>query len=111
MSREMPGRRNGEARRLPAIDVPIIAAVSGMVLVLVVAKLPEQLVLPGISALALAVAAIAACGGWLMQAEKNIAGITIFDFSGACILVGIAAGVFSDPYRILEFFGAAIASP
>lgn len=111
MSRGIPERDAEDARRPSGIDVPLVAALAAMPLVIAIAHLPASLLLPAIAALAIATAAIAAALGWLMQAPRGGERITIVDFSGACLLIGIAAGTFSDPYRVSQFFGAAIASP
>jgi hypothetical protein len=77
-------------------------------LVLVAAHVPAQLMLPGIAAFALVLAATTAAFGWFMQAERGGSSITIFDVSGACVLIGIAAGAFSEPNQVFQFFGAAM---
>ena len=111
MSSGIPGRNAGPARRPLAIDVPLVAALAAMPLIVIAANLPSPLLLPGISALAFVAAAVAATAGSLMQAEQSVDKVTIFDFAGACVLIGIAAGMFSDPHRVSQFFGAAIATP
>lgn len=111
MSRGIPERDAELARRPAGIDVPLAAAIAAIPLVAVIAHLPLSLLLPGIAALALASAAFAAALGWLVQAPRGGARVTIFDFAGACLLIGIAAGSFSDPHRVSQFFGVAIAAP
>lgn len=111
MSRGIPGRNAERAGRPSAIDLPLVAALAAIPLVLVVAHVPAPLLLPGIAAMAFTIAAIAAAFGWLTRADRGGDNVTIFDLAGACLLIGIGAGTFSDPHRVSQFFGAAIASP
>ena len=93
---------------LSSIDVPLFAAVAAMPAVLLAAHLPIDLLLPAIAVLAFALAAFAAAIGWMTRTRRDVVAVTIFDFAGACVLIGIAAGVFSEPNHVLQFFGAAM---
>jgi hypothetical protein len=61
------------------------------------------LVLPSISAIALASAAIIALAAWCMSSDRNSAGISLWDVSGAYAFIGFAAGMLSEPQDVLEF--------
>jgi hypothetical protein len=110
MARRLHERDAGHTNRLP-IDVPLVAACMALPLVLVAAHVPSHLLLPGVALLAFSLAAIAAAGGWLLRAERGGDQVTIFDLAGACVLIGIAAGVFSEPNQVSQFFGAAMTAP
>lgn len=110
MSRGM-SNRNAELGTRPSIDVPLVAALAGMPLVLVVAHVPSTLLLPAIAALAFAIAALTAAVGWTMRADRHAGIVTIWDFAGACTFIGVAAGMFSEPLQVAQFFGAVTAVP
>ena len=77
-----------------AIAVPLIGF-------LLFVKAP--LVLPSISVVALASAAIVALAAWCTSADRNSAGISLWDVSGAYAFIGFAAGMLSDPQQVVEF--------
>ena len=110
MSRGM-SNRNAELGTRSSIDVPLVAALAAMPLVLVVAHVPSNLLLPAIAALAFAIAALTAAFGWTMRADRHAGIVTVWDFAGACTFIGIAAGMFSEPLQVAQFFGAVIAVP
>lgn len=106
------GKRNSTLTAgTPTFDLPLAAALTAVPVVIVVSLVPAQWLLPAVSMLAIGIAALAAAAGWLFGAGRERADVTIWDFAGACVLVGIAAGMLGDPQRVLEFFGAATASP
>jgi hypothetical protein len=105
------GLAQGTSQRLTwlsSIDVPLAAAIAAIPAVLIAANLPPHLLLPAIAALAFALAALAAAAGWMTRTPRNTATVTIWDFAGACVLIGIAAGAFSESNETLQFFGAAM---
>lgn len=111
MSRGMPNR-NADVRAWgSSIDLPSVAAIAAMPLVIVIAYVPLHLLLPAVAALAFATAAATATFGWVMRADNRAGVATIWDFSGACAFIGIAAGIFSEPLQVAQFFGAVIAAP
>ncbi|MBN8920232.1 MAG: hypothetical protein J0H62_05990 [Rhizobiales bacterium] len=61
------------------------------------------LVVPSLSAAALASAAVIALLAWWMSADRNDAGISLWDVSGAYAFIGFAAGMLSEPQQVLEF--------
>jgi hypothetical protein len=94
--------------RLSSIDVPLVAAIAAMPAVLLAEHLPSELLLPAIAALAFAFAALSAAAGWMTRTPRTTASVTIWDFAGACVLIGIAAGTFSDSSHVAQLFGAAM---
>lgn len=94
-----------------SFDLPLAAAIAAMPLVLIVAYVPREALLPAVAALAFATAALTATLGWTMRASARAGTITIWDLSGACALVGVAAGIFSEPLQVAQFFGAVSAVP
>jgi hypothetical protein len=79
---------------LSAIVVPLIGF-------LLFVRVP--LVLPSISAVALASAATIALAAWCMSADRNSPGISLWDVSGAFAFIGFACGMLSDPQQAVEF--------
>ena len=97
---------------LSSIDVPLAAAIAALPAVLLAAHLPSNLLLPAIAALAFAVGAVAtAVAGWMTRTPRNAAAVTIWDFAGACVLIGIAAGMFSESVQVSQLFGIATTTP
>ena len=64
----------------------------------------DPLVLPSISVVALASAAIIALMAWCTSAHRNSAGISLWDVSGAYAALGFAAGTLSDPQQVVDFW-------
>jgi hypothetical protein len=93
------------------IDLPLFAALSALPALYVFAYLPAHLQMPGIAALGVCVAAIAAALGWALHCDRRAAGLTIWDFAGASLLVGITAGAMSNSHHVSQFFGVAGATP
>lgn len=54
------------------------------------------------SLIALAISAIVA-PAWCLSSDRHGAGITLWDVSGAYAFIGFAAGMLSDPQKVLEF--------
>ena len=68
-------------------------------------------VLPSISVLALACAAIVAFAAWCMSSDRDSRGISLWDISGAYAFVGFAAGMLSEPEQLMEFWSAPADTP
>lgn len=73
--------------------------------------LPSSLVLPALSLLLLAGAAVAALLAWLGGAEPSVARITLWDLAGAFAFVGLAAGSLSEPMHAAHLLGVALPAP
>jgi hypothetical protein len=78
-----------------AIAVPFIGF-------LIFVRVP--LVLPSISVVALASAALIALTAWWMSSDRNSTGVSLWDVSGAYAFMGFAAGMLSDPQQVVEFW-------
>jgi hypothetical protein len=60
------------------------------------------LVLPSLSAIALASAAVSAFIAWCMSSEHDGTGISLWDISGAYAFIGFSAGMLSEPQHVLD---------
>lgn len=108
LSQEASARRNSQRLTwLSSIDIALVAAIAAMPAVLLAAHLPPQLMLPAIAALAFAVAGLAAAAGWLTHTPRRAATVTIWDFAGACVLIGVAAAAFSETTHVSQLLGVA----
>lgn len=79
-----------------------VLAMVGIPIVATTFLLPASLVLPALNVGGLAAAAAVALFAWRAGPVYDRQRITVWDVSGACTLIGIGAGVFSDPHAILE---------
>ena len=61
-------------------------------------------VLPLMSVVALASAAIVAFAAWCMSSDRNDNGISLWDVAGAYAFIGFAAGMLSEPQQVIEFW-------
>jgi hypothetical protein len=102
-----PERQTG----LASIDVPLFAAIAAVPAVLAARHLPLDLLLPAIAAFALVVAAVSALAGLLTRTPQKSAAVTIWDFAGACVLIGVAAGAFSESVQVSQLLGIATTTP
>ncbi len=78
-----------------AITAPLIA-------LLLLARPPA--VLPTISVVALASAAMIALAAWWASSYRNSSGISLWDAAAAYAFIGFAAGAMSDPNELVRFF-------
>jgi len=101
----------GTSDWLSSIDVPLFAAIAAMPAVALAAHLPSHLLLPAIAVFAFATAAISAGLGWMTRTTRNAATVTIWDFAGACVLVGVAAGTLSESVQVSQLLGVATTAP
>jgi len=60
------------------------------------------LLLETMSLIALAFSALVALAAWCLSSDRNGAGITLWDVSGAFAFIGFAAGMLGEPQRVLE---------
>jgi hypothetical protein len=107
MKRDLAGRIPLLRTSLSSIDLPLIAAVAALPAVALAAHLPSAVLLPALAAFAFAVAALSAALGWLSGTPRPAATVTIWDFAGACVLVGAAAGAFSQSGQVSQLLGLA----
>jgi hypothetical protein len=107
MKRGLAQGRSQRLTRLSSIDIPLAAAIAAMPAVVMAAHLPSNLLLPALAALAFITALVAAAAGWTTRTPRNAAAVTIWDFAGACVLIGIAAGAFSESVDVSHLLGIA----
>jgi hypothetical protein len=69
------------------------------------------LVLPSVSAVALASGAIIALIAWCMSSDRNGTGISLWDVSGAYTYIGFAAGMLSEPQQVMELLSVSAETP
>jgi hypothetical protein len=79
----------------------LVAAAASPLLVSAIA-VPPPLVLPVVAAASLGAAALAALWAWRSASKGSRDHVTLWDISGACALIGFAAGMLSDPERVME---------
>jgi hypothetical protein len=81
-----------------------VAALAATPLLLLSAVVPLGLILPVLSLVFLAVAAVLALVAWRRQAQRASDKITVWDLCGACAFIGFAAAILSKPENILTAF-------
>jgi hypothetical protein len=108
MKRDLTQGASHRPTRLSSVDVPLAAAIAAIPAVAIAARVPSDLLLPALAALAFGIAGLAAAIGYICSARRGEATVTIWDLAGACLLIGVAAGAFSESSDVLQFFGAAM---
>lgn len=95
-------RTAGHTSLQGAIEIGTVVVLATAVLVLVVARLPQDLVLPAVGAAALVAGAAVALGAFLLGIRRNPDRLSAWDFAGALLFLGFAATVLSRPEQILQ---------
>ena len=85
-----------------SVSSTFVLAMVGIPILAMIFLLPAPLVLPVLNVGGLAAAGAVALFAWRVAPISNQQRITVWDVSGACALIGIAAGIFSDPHAILK---------
>lgn len=111
MKRGLTQGKSRRLTRLSSIDIPMAAAVAAMPAVVLAAHLPPELLMPALAALSFMIALAAAATGWATRAPRNTGAVTIWDFAGASVLIGIAAGAFSESAQVSQLLGIATTPP
>jgi len=88
----------------PPVNSAVLSFASVVPLVGFLLFVRDPLVLPSISTVALASAAMITSMAWCMSADRNSAGISLWDVSGAYAALGFAAGALSDPQQVVDFW-------
>jgi hypothetical protein len=91
------------------IDIPLTAALLAVPVVAGLASTPPHLQMPAMAAFAMLAAVAVAAFAFITRADRKAGAVTLWDLAGACALIGIAAGMFSQPLHVTQFFGVAIA--
>jgi hypothetical protein len=68
---------------------------------------PRPLALPIFALTAFAAAGLAALVAWRRRARRHLPVVTLWDLSGALVLLGGAAAMLSSPENVLQLFGYA----
>jgi predicted permease len=100
--------KNWTMRNPPSLQpLGILALLSVLIAVpafLIIRVLELGLVLPALSILLFAEAAIAAIVARSIHVHKNSEKVTVWDIAGAFTMMGCAAAIFSEPDQVAQFF-------
>ena len=91
----------------PHATATIMLATAAIPVLAIAALVPPALVLPVFSTVSIASAGLVALFAWCSGAGRSGDRITAWDISGACAFIGVAAGMFSKPEHVVQFFGLA----
>jgi ABC-type Fe3+-siderophore transport system permease subunit len=80
----------------------ILLIATGAALFAAINLVPPPLLLPVLAVVSIAVAAVVAILGWWLGVTRDRKAPILWDIAGACLLIGIAAGVFSDAHQATE---------
>ena len=92
----------------PHVRLAGLALLAAAPILLVASLVPRALVLPSLSLVAIAAAALAALAAWSFGARRHANTVTLWDIAGAFVLIGCAAAMLSEPENILQTFGQPI---
>jgi membrane protease YdiL (CAAX protease family) len=108
-----PGRVSAAITQTPRADIPLALVFAAAAAPLVMLKLlvPAPGVLPALSMVSIGSAAVVALFAWSTLSKRDRDHVTLWDVSGACALIGIAAGILSQPEHVIEFLGLASTAP
>lgn len=101
------GKRRGLARTRAApramdVSPTVFVATSAIPLLAAMLLVPAPVVMPGIATASILGAALAALTAWSFGQERDSGRLTLWDVSGAFVLIACGAGIFSDPVRLAE---------
>lgn len=85
----------------PHIKLAAMAATAALPLLLLSSLLPRPLVLPVLSLIAIAGAAILSFVAWRRGAVRHSPQVTAWDVAGAFAFIGFAAAMLSDPEQVI----------
>jgi len=95
-------------RNVPSLEsFGILALLSVLIAVptfLMIHVLEPGLVLPAVSILLFAEAAIVAIVARSIHVQENSESVTLWDITGAFTMMGCAAAIFSEPDQVAQFF-------
>jgi fructose-1,6-bisphosphatase/inositol monophosphatase family enzyme len=108
MNRSAPDPMFVYRQRLSAIKarapVAVGVAAAFFPMILLSALAPPTLVMPLYSAAAIAIAAMIAIGAHASNVSMDADHLTAWDIAGGIALIGIAAGIFSEPAHLIGLF-------
>jgi len=88
----------------PHVFLGTLAGGAAVSLALIASIVPTALILPVLSATAIAVALAVALLAWSTGSDRNSRRVTPWDVAGGLVLVGFVAGMMSDPVNVLQLF-------
>ena len=88
----------------PHVSQAVLFSTAVVPLIAFLLLVRTSLVLPSMSVVALAGAAIVAFAAWCTSSDRNSKSISLWDISGAYAFVGFGAGMLSDPEQVMEFW-------
>lgn len=97
----------------PRTGVPLalVFATAAAPLLMLKLLVPAPAVLPALSMVSIGSAAVVALFAWSALSKPDRNHVTLWDVSGACALIGFAAGILSQPEHVIEFLGLATTAP
>ncbi|MHC2335309.1 putative membrane protein [Bradyrhizobium sp. USDA 4454] len=105
MSSTIPDRLSRKAPSLEPFGMLLLfAALTALPIVLTVHLVEFALVLPALSLLLFAEAAIAALAARVIHVRSSVANLTLWDFAGAFTFMGCAAAILGEPDQAALFF-------
>jgi hypothetical protein len=85
----------------------VLAVLAVAPVVIIVSLVPGPLILPALSLAAFAGAALTAAAAWMAGAKPSADRMSLWDVSGALMLMACAAGMHSRPENVLQLVGYA----
>lgn len=108
----MAGRRappgmigRGLSALSPHVTLGALSLLAAAPFMLAIAFVPPAAVLPTISLAALTLAALVAGYAWWRKANRHGQTVTLWDVAGACVLIGCAAAMLTEPDNLMQVFG------
>ncbi|MFN3657504.1 MAG: hypothetical protein ACK4UO_09655 [Pseudolabrys sp.] len=86
----------------PHVRLAGLALLAAAPLFAISALVPRAVFLPSVSLAAIGGAAVAAFAAWWLGVRRNGPTVTLWDVAGACVLIGCAAAMLSEPDAILK---------
>jgi hypothetical protein len=87
------------------LELFVVIATTAASSVLLVWLVPPPLVLPALSFVSFVAAGIVALFAYCCGADRHADGITLWDVAGVFALIWVAAGMLSEPERVVQLFG------
>jgi hypothetical protein len=104
----VPSNANWIMRNAPSLEpfgkLALLSVPIAVPAFLIICVLEPGLVLPALSILLFAEAAIAAIVARSIHVERNSENVTLWDVAGAFTMMGCAAAIFSEPDQAAQFF-------
>src|SRR5262245_37789059 len=89
----------------PHLDLSVVVMAATASCVLLVWLVPPPLVLPALGLVSFTAAVVIALFAYCSGADRHADGMTLLDMAGAFALIGVAAGMLSEPEHIVQLLG------